>query len=33
MPVLAVFDAQASWSDTHVCDGWITDRLAAQGVR
>jgi 1,2-dihydroxy-3-keto-5-methylthiopentene dioxygenase len=32
MPVLAVFDAQGSWRDTHVCDGWITDHLAGQGV-
>ncbi|RIX76118.1 hypothetical protein [Acidovorax cavernicola] len=33
MPVLAVFDAQGSWRDTHVCDGWITDHLAHHGVR
>jgi hypothetical protein len=33
MPVLAVFDAQGSWRDTHVCDGWITEHLAGQGVR
>jgi len=32
MPVLAVFDAQANWRDTHVCDGWITEHLAGQGV-
>ncbi|MGJ7531074.1 hypothetical protein [Variovorax sp. GB1P17] len=32
MPVLAVFDAQGSWRDTHVCDGWITEHLAQQGV-
>ena len=32
MPVLAVFDAQGSWRDTHVCDGWITEHLAGQGV-
>jgi hypothetical protein len=32
MPVLAVFDAQANWRDTHVCDGWITEHLAKQGV-
>ena len=28
MPVLAVFDGQANWRDTHVCDGWISDHLA-----
>ena len=33
MPVLAVFDAQGSWRDTHVCDGWISDQLARHGVR
>ena len=32
MPVLAVFDAQGGWRDTHVCDGWITEHLAVQGV-
>ena len=32
MPVLAVFDAQGSWRDTHVCDGRITEHLATQGV-
>ena len=32
MPVLALFDAQARWRDTHVCDGWITEHLAGQGV-
>ena len=32
MPVLAVFDAEGSWRDTHVCDGRITERLARQGV-
>ncbi|MET3496486.1 hypothetical protein [Variovorax boronicumulans] len=32
MPVLAVFDAQGNWRDTHVCDGWITEHLAGQGV-
>ena len=32
MPVLAIFDAQGSWRDTHVCDGWITEHLAQQGV-
>ena len=32
MPVLAIFDAQGSWRDTHVCDGWITEHLAGQGV-
>lgn len=33
MPVLAVFDGQANWRDTHVCDGWISDHLARHGVR
>ncbi|QFZ83934.1 hypothetical protein GFK26_14800 [Variovorax paradoxus] len=33
MPVLAVFDAQANWRDTHVCDGWITEHLGRHGVR
>jgi 1,2-dihydroxy-3-keto-5-methylthiopentene dioxygenase len=32
MPVLAVFDTEGSWRDTHVCDGWITECLARQGV-
>jgi len=32
MPVLAVFDAEGRWCDTHVCDGRITERLAGQGV-
>lgn len=32
MPVLAVFDAEGRWRDTHVCDGSITDHLARQGV-
>ncbi|RRH92418.1 hypothetical protein EH244_00960 [Variovorax beijingensis] len=32
MPVLAVFDAEGSWRETHVCDGRITERLARQGV-
>ena len=32
MPVLAVFDAEGNWRDTHVCDGWITEHLARQGV-
>ena len=32
MPVLAVFDAEGRWCDTHVCDGRISERLAGQGV-
>ncbi|MBT2336706.1 hypothetical protein J7E49_22710 [Variovorax paradoxus] len=32
MPVLAVFDTEGSWRDTHVCDGRITERLSRQGV-
>jgi 1,2-dihydroxy-3-keto-5-methylthiopentene dioxygenase len=32
MPVLAVFDAEGNWRDTHVCDGWINEHLARQGV-
>lgn len=32
MPVLAEFDDQGTWRETHVCDGWITDRLSGQGV-
>jgi hypothetical protein len=32
MPVLAVFDAEGRWCDTHVCDGRIGEHLAGQGV-
>ena len=32
MPVLAVFDAEGRWCDTHVCDGRINEHLGRQGV-
>jgi len=32
MGVLATFDAEGRWADTHVCDGRIAEQLAGLGV-